>query len=199
MKWISIISFVVGFALAGIGQNESVIGGLTATEFNGKVLLTWSVKQGNTCNGIQILRSIDSVNFVPIGSINGVCGSTQEDTPYEFTDVSPEKNTINYYRLNLGGIGYSKIVWAEVIDIAENNYLLRPNPVEGQSELHFKNDASNLMLISFYDQTGTLAGEIQTTNDQILLYGDEFDSGLYFFTIVDSTRNTSVKGKFIIP
>jgi hypothetical protein len=196
----SFIAFVfLFFTLSSFGQNEDVIGGFTATEFNGKVLLSWAVKQGNTCNGIQILRSTDSVNFSPIGSINGICGSTQGDTPYEFTDIAPIKNAINYYRLNMGGIGFSVIVSAEVIDIAENNYLLRPNPIETNSELHFQNDASNTVVVSIYDLNGNLHSRIETIEEMILLSSDSFEAGPYFFVVEDLVRNTQVRGRFVVP
>ena len=91
-------------------QNEDVIEYLNASEFNGKVLLSWSIMQGNTCNGIQILHSTDSINFSQISSIEGICGSTQQSISYSFTDLSPEKNANNYYRLQLGGLGFSWIV-----------------------------------------------------------------------------------------
>lgn len=180
-------------------QNEDVIGYFNASEFNGKVLLTWSIKQGNTCNGVQVLRSTDSINFAPIGSINGVCGSTLEEVPYELTDVNPIKNERNYYRLSLGGIGFSWIVSAEVIDISSNNYLLRPNPISDSSELHFQNDASNTIEISIFNQSGVRVKAYSTIEEKVVLSKSDYSKGVYFFTIIDSVGDSKVTGKFLVP
>ena len=135
--------FVVLFVALGfnsMSQNEDVIEYLHASEFNGKVLIAWAITQGNTCNGVIVLHSTDSVNFNQIGSIEGICGSTAESIEYDFTHITPEKNAINYYRLSLGGIGFSWIVSAEVIDMGANTSLVRPNPISENSELLFDNE-----------------------------------------------------------
>ena len=180
-------------------QNENVISGPTASELNGKVLLTWAIKQGFTCNGIQVLRSTDSVTFTQIGSINGVCGSTLEEVPYEYTDTDPVKNTVNYYRLHLGGVGFSKIVSVDVIDISDNSYLIRPNPISDSSELHFKNDASNLVDIRIFNEMGIKVKEVTTGDAMIYLSKSDFASGTYIFIVIDEARNTTVKGRFMVP
>jgi len=178
------------------GQNEDVIGDFSAEEVNGKVFLTWYIKQGETCNGIQVLHSLDSVNFQQIGSIEGTCGSIEQAVPYDFTDLFPEKNAINYYRLNLGGVGFSKIVQAEIIDIASNNYLLRPNPVTSKSELHFKNDGSHLIELMIYTNEGKFVHRIETTNELIILKKDNYYRGVYLFTLNNTTTGSQVKGRF---
>ena len=120
MKWFRFVLFFVLSAPLGVAyaQNEDVVLNFSATEFNGKVLLTWSVTQGNTCNGILILHGTDTLNYSQIGSIEGICGSTAEVIKYQFTDISPNVNQTNYYRLSLGGIGFSYPVIVDVIDAA---------------------------------------------------------------------------------
>jgi hypothetical protein len=190
-----ICTFFLGISFA---QNEDVIEGLTATEFNGKVLLTWSIKQGNTCNGVQILRSLDSVNFTQIGSIEGICGSTAEKIDYEFTDLFPEKNAINYYRLSLGGIGFSWIVSTELIDIGGSNYMIRPNPISDSSELFFDNETNDLIHVNIYSQEGVLVKTISTNDEMVYLRKSEFKSGMYFFTLLSDNRDLQVSGKFLV-
>lgn len=201
MKTNLLILFITLFGIqtTGFSQNEDVVANLSASEFNGKVLISWSIKQGNTCNGIQILRSSDSLNFSPVGSISGVCGSSLEDVPYEFTDVDPIKNIINYYRLNLGGIGFSRIVHAEVIDVTANNYLLRPNPISDSSELYFANNASNTILFNIYNSQGQTVHSSKTTSNKIILRKSDFESGTYFFSLIDQVKNSKIKGRFLVP
>ena len=195
----NLVFLIFGFVSSVSAQNEDVISNLSADEINGKVLLTWSIKQGNTCNGINILRSTDSVNFIFIGSINGVCGSSQEELPYEFTDLDPEKNKRNYYRLSLGGIGFSWIVSSEVIDVTSNNYLLRPNPIVDSSELHFKNDASNIIEFIVYDNMGNKVKSLTTIEKKIILQQQDYKSGMYFFVLINATHNNKISGRFVVP
>lgn len=185
--------------LFSYAQNENVVGNFSVSELNEKVLLTWSIKQGHTCNGIQILRSTDSINYTPIGSINGVCGSNQSDTPYEFTDLFPEKNTTNYYRLNMGGVGFSKVLAIEIIDPGMNSYLLRPNPVFDISELHFNNEAKNDIAFTVFTPNGTAVYSTSTIDEVILLNSSNFNSGFYLFTLVNTTNRSVVNGKFFVP
>jgi len=197
MKIISVLLIVL-LGFNSMSQNEDVIDGLTATEFNGKVLLTWSIKQGNTCNGVVILRSIDSVNFVEIGSIEGICGSSQEEIHYDFTDISPEKNAVNYYRLSLGGIGFSWIVSAEVIDMGANNSLLRPNPINESAELFFDNETSALMTLKIFSDNGRLVKSESTIGELFILNKSEYGAGMYYYTISFEGTKPEIKGKFIV-
>ena len=65
----------------------------SAVQVETKVQLNFTIKAGNTCNGIEIFRSPDSVNFSLIGDIQGVCGSTDrkgDNNFYESCKASKE-------------------------------------------------------------------------------------------------------------
>ena len=198
MKTASILLFMfIGFS--SLSQNEDVISHFSATEFNGKVLLTFAITQGNTCNGVVILHSTDSVNFTQVESIEGICGSSQAQIEYDFTHLDPEKNVVNYYRLSLGGIGFSWIVSAEVIDLGVNKVLLRPNPIAEGSELFFDNETNSVINLRIYSSARILIKSEQTTSELFILNGSEFESGMYFYTINPEGINPEVKGRFIVP
>ena len=197
MKILSVFLFVL-LGLNTFAQNEDIIDGLSANEFNGKVLLTWSIKQGNTCNGVLILRSTDSVNFTQIGSIEGICGSTANEIFYDFTDISPEKNAINYYRLSLGGIGFSRIVSAEVIDMGANNSLLRPNPLNEASELFFDNETNSVMTLNIYSNDGILIRSQDTTSEKFILSKSDYAAGMYYYVIFANETKPEIIGKFVV-
>jgi hypothetical protein len=180
-------------------QNEDVIEYLNASEFNGKVLLSWSIMQGNTCNGIQILHSTDSINFSQISSIEGICGSTQQSISYSFTDLSPEKNANNYYRLQLGGLGFSSIVSVEVIDLGMNTSIVRPNPLSKTSELLFDNEANFEVFISVYSSSGVLVNMQSTVSEQILLEKSKYTAGLYHYVLTSEESGVFGTGKFVVP
>ncbi len=189
------VLLILSLPIVSFGQNEDVIDGLTATEFNGKVLVTWSVTQGNTCLGIKILHSLDSTNFTQVGSIEGICGSTAETISYEFTHLSPEKNAVNYYRIHLGGVGYSWIVNAEVLDLAETNYILRPNPVIHTSELLFDNPTNATYELKIYRGDGVVLHSEDTSGELFIVNGENFQPGYYLFSISKRGELPNISGK----
>lgn len=197
MKVIAVLFFtLIGFN--SISQNEDVINSFVATEFNGKVLLTFSINSGYTCNGVTILRSLDSVNFTSIGSIEGICGSAQESINYDFTDISPVKNDVNYYRLSLGGVGFSWIVSAEVIDMGSNNSLIRPNPISEETELFFDNENKALMILEIFSSEGKLIQSESTNEEKFILTKSDFEVGTYFYSIHADGVKSEVIGKFVV-
>ena len=197
MKIIEALLFtLIGFT--SLSQNEDVISSFVATEFNGKVLLTFSINSGYTCNGVTILRSTDSVNFTAVGSIGGVCGSSQEEIDYDFTDIDPVKNVLNYYRLNLGGVGFSWIISAEIIDIGANNSLIRPNPIADVTELFFDNETNALMILEIFSSDGRLMERRNTSGELFILNKSDYESGTYFYSIHPDGIDSEVKGKFIV-
>ena len=197
MKQLFIILFHM-FAFHSFCQNEDVIEYLNASEFNGKVLLSWSILQGNTCNGVEILHSLDSVNFNEIGSIEGVCGSSQESIAYEYTDASPEPNTRNYYRISLGGIGFSWIVGIDIVALGKNTSIVRPNPINEASELHFDNESNSEFSLNVYSGNGIFVRSELTSSDNIVLRKREYAQGVYFYILRSDQLDRTIYGKFAV-
>lgn len=179
-------------------QNESVVLNLSATEFNGKVLLSWSITQGNTCNGITVLRANDTTGFNPIGNIEGICGSTAETIDYQFTDTDPLPNAVNHYRLSMGGLGFSYIVDIEVVDAGDQKYIIVPNPVSNESKLIFNNDNQEEVTITFFNEKGEVLYEETSSEQSISLQRDQFKQGLYFFVLKSKGGIESFSGKISV-
>lgn len=200
MKWFKLICFlVISSSMSSVyAQNEEVVLNLSATEFNGKVLLTWSVTQGNTCNGINVLHATDTTSYSQIGSIEGICGSTAETIAYQFTDNSPNVNQANYYKLSLGGIGFSYPVNVDVIDAGSQTYIVAPNPVSSESQLIFDNENQENVTITFFNEKGELINEVSSSEQSISINREKFKQGLYFFVLKSEGAIESFTGKFSV-
>jgi hypothetical protein len=200
MKGFQLILFtlLLGYLNPVWAQNETVVLNLSATEFNGKVLLTWSVTQGNTCNGIEVLRSLDGINYAQIGSIEGICGSTTATVKYQFTDPNPIVNATNYYRLSLGGIGFSYSVNTEVIDTGEENYVLAPHPLVDESLLIFDNENQELITITFFTERGEIVTVLQTSEQSVSLNRSDFSSGIYPFILKSNGKQAAFSGMLVV-
>lgn len=190
-----LLQMAVGCADA---QLSPIVGKFNAFENNGKIYLNWKIIAGSTCNGIQIFRSVDSVNFTEIGSIPGVCGSTSFEQPYDFTDCNPVKNKINYYRLGLGGSGLSEILPIEIIHLEAGNFQIRPNPIIGSGKIYFSNERKELHQLLLFNQSGVLLLSLKTALENFDLDASGFYAGVYTFVITDAQNSVVAKGKLVV-
>lgn len=185
--------------LAAEAQVGDTIVNFRAEELNGNVYLTWSIKQGFTCNGVDVYRSVDSVNFTKIGDIEGICGSTAASIAYDFTDQFPEKNTRNFYRLSLGGLLNSHAISIDIIDISANKYLVVPNPVNFKSTLYFENAASVICELTIMDERGVQIISETSTGETFQLRASDYAGGVYWFKIAYANDNPPIIGRFLVP
>lgn len=164
-------------------QSDTILSKFNANVIGEKVLLSWRIKAGNTCNGIEVYRSTDSVNYTWIGNVEGICGNLSFPVDYEFFDESPVPNAINYYKLNLGNNGFSRVASTWYFDLSERDHLLSPNPVMEFATLRFKNDSGLKVDLKVFDLSGKLIFIETTNSDNFILQTSEFDPGEYLFQI----------------
>ena len=188
--------FIMFFGLNSWSQ--SILADFDIDLSDGKVLLAWTIKSGSTCNGMQIYRSKDSVNFVLIENIEGVCGNLSSPVSYTFTDQTPILNSFNYYKISFGGQEDSPILGIEVINVLSNSYLLRPNPVTGASDLYFENDNQNNVVLKVFDDFGDVIYLEQTSTNKFVLDSTHFSSGMYYFSLENQKTRNVINGKAVI-
>lgn len=190
------ISFLIAF---GYNANtQTILGDFDIDQSNGKVLLAWTIKSGSICNGMQIFRSKDSVDFVLIEDIQGVCGDLSSSVSYTYTDQTPILNNYNYYKINFGGLEDSNILGIEVINILSNSYLLKPNPVTGASDLYFENDNQSEVVLKVFDDFGDVIYLEETQANKFTLDSTSFSTGMYYFSLENKTTRNVINGKAVI-
>lgn len=182
--------------LATYAQVKSIVADFSIAEEGQKIYLSWTVTQGNTCNGVRVFRSTDSITFIDIGGIAGVCGSLEEPQRYSFVDKSPLKNRVNHYRLDLGGWGLSHVVSAEVVSIDVSDLQVRPNPMIDYGRIYFENKSHDIYNLSVYNMGRGVEYTDATQEEYFDINVSGLDAGTYIFTI--STDDKIVSGKFTI-
>jgi hypothetical protein len=187
--------FVSSFANA---QSNPILDDFSILANNRKVYLNWIIKSGSTCNGIQIFRSANNSSFKEIGNIAGICGSVSSATPYNFVDQNPEKNTINFYRLELGNNGTSQTLSIEIIDIEKEGSQVRPNPVYNEAKIYFNNNTKVLNYLSVYNLSDKLIDELSSKENFFEIDSTNYSNGIYFFKIINKEKIIISKGKFIV-
>lgn len=146
--------------------------------------------------GTDIQRSSDSIHFTTIGTITGICGSTDKDETYTFEDEMPLLNQSNYYRLILGQLGYSEFISVHYVDY-ENGILLFPNPLTESTMLYFPNDKKELFTIKIYDISGILQSVSETRDASVLIGTKNFSRGIYLVTL-EQEGNVRYQEKMVV-
>jgi len=179
-------------------QSDTLLSKFNANVVGEKVLLAWRIKAGNTCDGIEVYRSTDTVNFLLLGNVEGICGNLSFPVDYEYFDESPVPNSLNFYRLNLGGNGFSHVISIWYFDFSEKDYFISPNPVRERATLRFKNDSGLEVNLFVYDLIGNEYLRLKTNSDNFVLESSMFEPGEYLFRLQSEDLNSEpVSGKVV--
>ena len=194
------VIFIVLTILNGglFAQSHPFLNKFLATRIGDAVYLNWRLKAGSTCNGIQIYRSTDTLSFTKIYEISGVCGAAYESRSYDYTDLSPIKNKINYYRIGLNENGFSQIISLDIISFENDKFQIRPNPIVRESKIYFDNPKNKPYELSVYSLNGSKVFTFQTTNDNFEINGSSLIAGLYLFVISAIDDVQTMHGKFVV-
>lgn len=165
---------------------------------NNEVHLSWEVASGSQCDGIQIYRSSDSLNFIEIGEIAGICGNPDFAQPYSHVDNSPVENAYNTYKLKLGTQGYSSTVTIHYIQANENGYSILPHPANTESILYFDNPNQEGFTLNVYEISGSLVHTSSWNSNAIPLEILQDLSGLYLMQLTSDDATKNIVGKFLI-
>jgi len=193
-----LILLLLGTFEKGISQEQPILGKFLIVKVGNDVYLNWTINAGSICSGIQIERSVDSVEFVTIGNISGTCGSISEAISYDFTDEEPIRNKRNYYRLIFGGTQVSNVISIEIIDIEILGYQIRPHPLVENSLLYFENSRKIVHQVEFYNSNGNIVQRLTTKTDNFEIQRSLFSAGMYYFIISNSFNSSILKGKLLV-
>lgn len=190
------ILFSILFSLQlEIRAQDSLLNYFLINKTDSGIYLNWEMKGGSTCDGIEIQRSTDSVHFSAIGFIPGICGNNSSPVSFEYLDENPIGNSYNYYRLKLGLIEESNVVFAFYAQIDTDGYYIYPNPTNDESQLFFKNKNLNNATISIMDISGRIIQSESVKNDNYTIKLGDYPTGMYIFSI--ELANQIIIGKII--
>jgi hypothetical protein len=166
---------------------------------NGKAAqLQWTTAAEINAKNFIVQRSIDSMNFQDIGSINAV-GNSAQITLYSFADAGALNAGANklYYRLQMvdkdGKFTYSNIATVQI----ENGklFVIYPNPVRDQ--LLITSDTSlNNSQIRIFDLDGKVVYQQQISNTQSAttkINVSGFGNGVYYLQLITGSNTQTTR------
>ena len=191
--------FILGVARIGLSQEmHPILDRYDAISANNQVQITCIISSGSTCNGINVLRSSDSLNYSSIGNIGGVCGNSNSPITYQFTDSVPLLNIPNYYKLELGGFGFTQVVSVTIRKIKENQLQILPNPANIIANIHFENSKREKHILYLFDTSGALIFTNQTNDTFFEVNTSNLITGVYSVSIQSLESNNVKFGKLSI-
>ncbi len=193
-----IITFLLVFCSILSNAQKINLSNFYINQDNKEVLLSWTIDAGPTCNGITVWHSTDSINYVEVGNIAGVCGSTSSSIPYSFKHASPVINKINYYKLRLGYSQFSEVRFLHLEFIEPGKIIIKPNPSTDNVSIAFNNDKNETFSLTIINSAGLKAFELQGIKENtISINTSSFDNGNYYILLMDSGGRV-IKEKLLI-
>jgi len=192
----SILVFLAVLFGAGLAtaQEHPFRSAYALTELPNGVLVNWTIHGGSTCDGQDVERSTDSVNFVMVHRIQGICGSSESSTPYTWFDPSPPELSKVFYRLKLGFDGYSSIKSVFFQQLNESDQRFFPNPVADVATLVVDVPLNMAVDLRIRNTAGSVVWErLAQPGPAIELNLDGLPAGLYFFLAVANGRTFNGK------
>ncbi len=197
-KLVVLVIFCSGIAIQGVGQVIDITSFFKASEIQGKVLLSWQIVSGSTCNGIQIYRGTDSTQLAQVGEIIGVCGSVTEPVDYTFVDEKLNENNTYYYRLEFGTQGFSEIISVTVEGIFSNTSQVRPNPISESGKIVFTKNSVQNHTLTLYNKHGKKVLEKTSTENSFDINALGLKNGVYVYTITADNNTLIAREKLLI-
>lgn len=199
-KYATIILFLVGNISFCMAQKVN-FSGFTLYQNEDDILVHWNIDSGATCNGIGILRSIeDTLHFIEVGYIPGVCGNSTSSTPYNFSDNNPELNKTNYYKIRMGFSQFSETKSIYLSYIQPNELLLLPNPSHDFCEIKFNNEKHESLSIEITNDNGQQVFFIQDIKQDVYKLNVSFlKSGTYTILLSNNGKKLAQNRLVVTP
>jgi hypothetical protein len=191
----AVAGILIFFSLTGFSQDvHPIVKDFFAEQRDETVYLQWTIKEGQTCNDIYIERSENNVHFERIGLIAGVCGSSDADVVYSYTDSIPIPNQINYYRLEMGTQGFTSVLSINTHITGQKPFRILGNPVKTQLKIIF--DSAGTKTLTIFGVSGKKMMSKEFSGKEASVDIEGLPSGIYLFNYTEG--NSVNSGKFVV-
>ena len=195
-----LLIFAPAFSHFGFAQKEdttSILAGFSLRQVDNRIQISFAIKGGSSCNGVELERSENGVDFEVINFIPGICGGTDKTEYYTLADQNPVAHNNSYYRLQLGQQERTATLTIRFIPL-KDGYRVFPNPAQHFTIIRFNNPQELQHELYIFDARGLIVENASgITSSEIYLDLQNYASGKYFFTLARQ-NGSGVKGRFIV-
>jgi hypothetical protein len=155
-------SLLISYALFPLllpAQEHPFIAAYGLTALEGGIRIDWTIQGGSTCNGLEVERSADGVQFLAVHRIDGICGDPAIAVPFAwFDDAPPEFSTV-YYRVKLGVDGYTSVKSVFFDQLTSSEMRFFPSPMGDVATLVLNIPGSSKFDLRIWDASGKMVFE----------------------------------------
>ncbi|HTI09462.1 MAG TPA: T9SS type A sorting domain-containing protein [Puia sp.] len=159
-------------------------GSFTVTADGDQAHLSWTTLQESNTSHFTIQRSTDGVNFAPIGTVTAK-GNSSSVSSYSFTDVNPNLQGFDYYRLAETDLdGKSNFSLVRVVNFGKGKAVIvqtSPNPVRDMLNIVVQEDNITILL---NDMSGKVVKTMRLAQGFHQTSLSDLPGGVYQLTIV---------------
>ena len=164
----------------------------SAEQTSNEVACSWITATERNTNVFVLERSINGIDFEPIGMVDAA-GNSTSPINYAFTDKNPAAG-MNYYRLLTidtdGSSTYSDVVSVNFSRTAETS--VYPNPASDWTTIVTPNGFDEIIISTANGQIiDSFNGKSLQTSQQLNV--DRMADGVYFVTIKSAEGNVEIK------
>lgn len=157
-------AFLLAALLAGpvaVAQSDEhpFIASFDLTVLDGRILVAWTMKGGSTCDGSEVLRSTNGVDFTALHRIDGICGDAALDVPFSWMDEAPPELSTVFYRVKLGNEGHSSVKSVAFAQLTTGQQRFFPSPMRDEATLLLNVPASARVDLLIFDMGGRIVWE----------------------------------------
>jgi hypothetical protein len=177
-------------------QEHPFIAVYTLLELDGSIRIDWTIQGGSTCDGQDVERSTDGIDYTAVHRISGICGDPAFAVPYDWLDNAPPEFSTVYYRIKLGSDGYSSVKSVDFAQLTTTLQRFFPSPVRDQATLALNISSGDLVDLRILDASGRLVIEqLGAAGPVIVLQLFSLPQGSYTYLATSSGRR--FVGRFV--
>lgn len=176
-------------------QEHPFIAHYELSELSGGIRVDWTIQGGSTCNGQEVERSSDGINFTEVHHIAGICGDPTNAVSYQWFDASPPELSTVFYRIQLGFEGYSSVKSLEYEQIETSDQRFFPSPMNEVATLLLKVPIGTAVDLSVWNSNGQLVHQRTNIGGKVDLVLPGLRAGVYSYRALSDGKVFS--GRFV--
>ncbi len=188
---------MLSFSLLSSSQIDFYLADYSIMEERNYALISWTTSSGFTCEDITIEHATDTTAFSTVYTYPGICGAENKEEKYTYLFRDIVYNQVNYFRLNLGKFGISRVLEIQLVSLEGLKPKVYPNPANANSVILFKNEDRDIATITVFNSNGQEMSVPLTTQRNEVQMSDLLITtpGIYYYTV--QINGIITRGKFI--
>lgn len=171
----------------------------TANTVGDEIILNWATATETNNELFEVERSIDGINFVPIGTQKGA-NNSNNIRKYSYVDASKVTTNVIYYRVKQVDYdknnSYSNVAVVKMLN-SKSVIAIFPNPANNTINVVFKSYEKNLTTITLSDNIGSVIKSFDVSStvgeNKYEIDISEIPKGIYVINLIVAGNRHAIR------